>query len=344
MSNLRVGVIGAGFWARYQILAWKQIPGVDVTTISNRTTEKAHRLAEEIGIDTVTQSPEELVARRDVDVVDIITAESTHHQYTLLAADAGKHVICQKPMAQTMDECREMVTACSDAGVRLMIHDNWRRQTPIRRFLDWYHQKPVGSVRRARFGYLSSFPVFDMQPSLREAERFILMDMGTHIVDTARAFVGDLSWVVSRTDSVNEGIVGEDLATILAGTKSGCHCIIELSYASPTEHEHELETLIELECDQGTMQLGHDFRAVVTARDGHSTSMRFSPQAYEWVIPRYVLSMGSCLPANESFYRALTENVPSESEGSEYLNTMEAVFAAYESHETGKVIRLTTGG
>ncbi len=344
MNTVRVGVIGAGFWARYQILAWQQIEGVEVRAITNRTLEKAERLAADLGIPTVAATPQELVNRDDVDVVDIVTSESTHHEYTLLAARAGRHAIAQKPMAESFDECREMVDACEAAGVRLFVHDNWRFQTPVRSFLEWYRERPVGAVRRARFSYLSSFPVFEMQPALREAERFMLMDMGTHIVDTARAFVGDLAWVAAQTATVTPGIAGEDVATILAGTTAGGHCVIELSYASPTEHEHELETLIQLECDEGVMQLDHDFRAVVTRRDGTSVSRRFAPVVHDWLIPRYTLSMGSCLPANESFVHALRTGEPSESDGRGYLNTMEAVFAAYRSAEGNRIVQLTTGG
>ena len=341
MSTLRVGVIGAGFWARYQIRAWQQIPGVEIVAITNRTLEKAKTLAEELGIPVVPSSPEELVNLPDVDAVDIITSEASHHAYTLLAARAGKHVICQKPMAETLANCREMVHVCAEAGVRLLIHDNWRYQSPIRTFLDWYREHPVGPATRGWFGYLSSFPVFEMQPALREARRFMLMDMGTHIVDTARAFMGDIRSVTARTAAVTPGIAGEDLATVLATTGSGSHFIVELSYASPTELEHELETLIRLECETGVMELGHDFRGVVTTRDGRSVSRRFPPITHEWLIPRYTLSMGSCLPANRSFFDAIVQGAPSESEGSSYLNTMEAVFAAYESAEKNQTIELS---
>lgn len=344
MSGLRVGVIGAGFWARYQILAWQQISGVTVTAITNRTTAKAQALASDLGIPVVTSTPEDLVARDDVEVVDIITSESTHHRYTLSAAQAGKHVITQKPMAESVHQCVEMVEACDRAGVRLFVHDNWRWQTPVRRFLEWYRQRPAGQARRGRFSYLSSFPVFDLQPSLKEAKRFILMDMGTHIVDTARAFLGDLAWVAAQTATITPGVAGEDLATILAGTAAGTQCTIELSYASPTDGEHDLETLIQLECDDGVMELGHDFRASLTTRGGRTVSRRFPPATHDWLLPQYTLSMGSCLPANRSFYEALTTGRESENDGRDYLNTMEAVFAAYESAESRRIVDLTTGG
>jgi D-apiose dehydrogenase len=344
VSKLRVGVIGAGFWARYQILAWMQIPGVEVTAITNRTIERAKELSRDLEIPTVSVNSEELVRREDVDVVDVITSESSHRKYTLLAARAGKHIICQKPMAESFADCEEMVAVCHEAGVRLLIHDNWRWQAPIRRFLERYREHPVGRAYRGRFSYLSSFPVFDMQPALRKAKRFILMDMGTHIVDTARAFLGDFEWVVSQIATLTTDVAGEDLATVLAGTANGTHCVIELSYASPTEREHELETIIRLECERGVMELDHDFRSVVTTRDGRSISERFEPTVFDWVVPRFALSMGSCLPANQDFYKALVDGTASETEGSKYLNTMEAVFAAYESAAKKRRVELSTGG
>lgn len=343
MSELRVGVIGAGFWARYQILAWQQMPKVRVTAITNRTIDKAEDLAADLGIARVAKTPQELVSGDDVDVVDIITSESTHHAYTLLAAAKGKHVIAQKPMAETFEQCRDMVEACDRAGVRLFVHDNWRWQTPIRRLLDWYRDRPAGEARRARFSYLSGFPVFDLQPRLREEKRFILIDMGPHLIDTARAFLGDLSWVFGRTATVTPGVAGEDLATVVAGTRQGAHCIIELSYASPTENEHDLETLIQLECDSGVMELGHDFRTSLTKRGGRTIAERFPPEIDDWHLPQYGLSMRSCLPANQSFAEALATGEKSETDGRDYLNTMEAVFAAYESAASGRIVNLDTG-
>ncbi|TVQ22927.1 MAG: gfo/Idh/MocA family oxidoreductase [Spirochaetaceae bacterium] len=344
MGDLRVGVIGTGFWARYQIAAWQQLDGVRVTAVTNRTRAKADALAADMGIPTVCATAEELVARDDVDVVDIITSETTHASHTILAASAGKHVICQKPMAESWPDCVAMVDATRRAGVRCFIHDNWRWQSPIRGFLEWYRDRPVGSIRRARLSYLSSFPVFDMQPALRDAKRFMLMDMGTHIIDTARSFVGDLRWVAASTATVTPGIAGEDVATVLAGTDNDAHATIELSYASPVEHEHELETRIVLECDDGVMELGPHFRASVTTRRGESTARYLRPVTHDWLIPRYTLSMGSCLPANRSFRDAIASGGRSENDAEDYLNTMEAVFAAYESARTTSIVRLETGG
>ena len=344
MGDLRIGVIGAGFWARYQIAAWQQLDGVRVTAITNRTASKAELLAKDLGIPTVCGSAEELVGRSDVDVVDIITSEATHAEHTKLAASAGKHVVCQKPMAEHYDDCVAMADAAEHAGVRCFVHDNWRWQAPIRGFLEWYRERPVGRARRARFSYLSSFPVFDMQPALRDTSRFILMDMGTHIIDTARAFVGDLHWIAAATATVTPGIAGEDVATVLAGADDDVHATIELSYASPIEDEQELETRIMLECDDGVMELGPHFRAGVTTRGGTSHARYLRPVTHDWLIPRYTLSMGSCLPANRSFRDAIVSGARSENDASDYLNTMEAVFAAYESARRKEIVRLTTGG
>ncbi|MFW5789539.1 MAG: hypothetical protein ACOCW3_06350 [Spirochaetota bacterium] len=91
----------------------------------------------------------------------------------------------------------------------------------------------------------------------------------------------------------------------------------------------------------GSVPGGGRWRVRLTTRDARSVSRRFRPTTHEWLIPRYTLSMGSCLPANRSFFDAIVQGTPSESEGSNYLNTMEAVFAAYESAEMNQTVELS---
>src|SRR5688572_18698320 len=131
---LRFAVLGAGFWADYQLAAWNELqPSARCIAIYNRTRAKAERLALKFGIPAVYDDPERLLAVERPDFVDIITAVETHAPLALLAARHGVPVICQKPMASSLAEAERMVSRCRAARVPLLIHENWRWQTPIRR-------------------------------------------------------------------------------------------------------------------------------------------------------------------------------------------------------------------
>src|SRR5690606_6470796 len=135
-------------------------------------------------------NPEELLDKEKLDFVDIITDVDTHSSFVHMAAARGLPVICQKPMAPTLAEAEQMVAVCRDAGVPFFIHENWRWQTPIRRFYEILNDGRIGVPFRARIHYASSFPVFINQPFLRELDQFILTDIGSHILDVARFLFG----------------------------------------------------------------------------------------------------------------------------------------------------------
>ena len=112
MKPLRFAVIGTGFWSNYQIAAWKELEGVELVAVYNRTHEKADAVAKKFSVPAVYTSVNELLSKESIDFVDIISSVETHGQFTKLAAATGIDVICQKPMAPSFFEAQEMVKAC----------------------------------------------------------------------------------------------------------------------------------------------------------------------------------------------------------------------------------------
>ena len=99
MKDLRFAIIGTGFWARYQLAAWREIPGARCIALCNRTRAKAEALANEFGVPTVYEDAEEMLQREKPDFLDIITDVDTHSRFVHLAAAYRTPVICQKPLA-----------------------------------------------------------------------------------------------------------------------------------------------------------------------------------------------------------------------------------------------------
>jgi D-apiose dehydrogenase len=132
MAPLRFAVFGAGFWARFQLAGWKELPGATCVAIYNRTPSKAEALAQEFDVAAVYSDPLELFRREKLDFVDIVTDVDTHSRLVHMAVSHKLPVVCQKPMAPALDVAAQMVKASADAGVPLFINENWRWQTPIR--------------------------------------------------------------------------------------------------------------------------------------------------------------------------------------------------------------------
>ena len=210
MTPLRFAVMGTGFWANYQIPAWMELEGVELVALYNRTKSKAEILAQKFNVPSVYDDVEKLIKNEKLDFVDIITDVDTHAPLTELAAKKGIAIICQKPMASKLSIAKQMVEVCHQHNVPFFIHENFRWQAPIRKMKEILNSGEIGKVFKARVTFCSGFPVFDNQPFLAELDEFILMDIGSHILDICRFLFGEAETLLCQTHRVNQKIKGED--------------------------------------------------------------------------------------------------------------------------------------
>jgi predicted dehydrogenase len=337
--------LGTGFWSRFQLAGWRELGGVQCVALYNRTRSKAEALARAYGVPAVYDDVEELLHREPVDFLDVMTGAAANPAFVRVAAEHRLPVIVQKPMALDLDTAREMVETCQRVDIPLMVHENWRWQRPIRQVKGVLESGLVGRPFRAHILYANSYPVFENQPYLRERERFILADMGSHILDVARYLFGEARTLYCHTAQVSPGIRGEDVATVMMDVAGGDNeagtvtVLCSLSYASRMEHDRYNETYLTVECTEGTVELGPDYWVRVTTRDGTS-SVRYPPRHYAWATPEFAVVHDSVVSCLRNLLHALRTGRPAATSGEDNLKTMRLVFAAYESAETGRVIVL----
>lgn len=336
MQPLRLAVIGTGFWARFQLAAWRELGGVEIVALYNRTRAKAEALAQAFDVPRVYDDAEELLREVRPDAVDIITDVDTHGRFVRLAAAYRVPAICQKPLAPTLAEAEAMAQACRTAGVALLVHENWRWQAPIRRLKQMLDAGVVGRPFRGQVQFASSFPVFDNQPFLAELDQFIVTDIGSHIFDVTRFLFGDARRIFCQTRRVNPSIRGEDVATAIT-LHGELTCVSNLSYASRLERFPE--TFILVEGEHGSIELGPDYWIRVTTADG-THAKRYAPPRYDWADPAYALVHASIVPCNQNLLAALRGAGPAETSADDNLRTLRLVFAAYESAATGRAVDL----
>ena len=337
MPNLRFAMFGTGFWARYQLAGWREAGGVECVALYNRTVAKAEKLAEAFGIPAVFGDPEALLDHEQLDFVDICTSVETHSHFTHMAAKRGLAVVCQKPMATSLAEAEDMVAICKAAGVPLLVNENWRWQHPIRQFKRILDEGRIGRVFRARVHYCNSFPVFENQPFLKDLEQFILTDMGSHILDTARFLFGDAKRLYCQTHRVHADIKGEDVATVMMTMGDDVTVVCEISYASRTSTERFPETFIFAEGEKGTLELWPDFWVRETTADS-TLARRFPPPHYSWADPAYDLVHASIVPCQADLVKHLKGEGVAETNGEDNLKTVRLVFGSYESAREDRVL------
>lgn len=340
---LRFAVFGAGFWAPFQIGGWQEVKGAECVAIYDRTLSKAENVARTFGIPAAYDDPEELLDQEKLDFLDVITNISSHNKFVLMAAKHKLPVITQKPMADTLAEAEQMVSACREAGVALHVHENWRWQAQIRELKKVLDSGEIGAPFRARIALISGYPVFDNEPGLREMEEFVIKDIGTHLLDVARFLFGEADKLYCQTHRVQRDIKGEDVATIMMQMGGHVTVTCHIAYAGNyLENDVFTQTLIFVEGDSGSAELDRHYWLRVTTKYG-TRANRYPPAWHRWMHPDYLASHASIAPCNEHLLRALRGEGEAETTGEDNLKTLRLTFAAYESARSGRVIQFCDG-
>lgn len=342
MNQTRFAIFGAGFWARCQLAAWREVGGVECVAIYNRSRAKAEAFARDLGVPAVYDDAEKLLREVKPDFVDNITEIGGHMPLSLLCAKHRIPCICQKPMAASLKDAREMVAAFAKAKTPFFVHENWRWQTPMRALIDTLRSGVIGTPFRARFTMISGFDVWANQPALRELPQFILTDLGTHLLDTARACFGEARSLYCQLHrTLAPDVKGDNVATLLLSMgEAKTSVVIELGYAkTPLERESFPQTLAFVEGPLGSIEVTGDYWLRVTTKKG-TQSRRHAPPRYAWADPRYDISQSSMVPCHRDLLAALRGETSGETTGADNLKTLELVFGAYESARREAVVKL----
>jgi predicted dehydrogenase len=202
---LGVGMVGYAFMGAAHSQAWRSVGrvfdlplDVRMTVLCGRNREAAAGAAAKLGWDSVETDWKAMLTRDDVRLVDICTPGSSHADIATAALEAGKHVLCEKPLANTVPEARAMVEAARSAaaaGVRSMVGFNYRRVPAVTLARQYVADGRIGVVRHVRAQYLQDWivdPEFPLVWRLRaeEAGSGALGDIGAHIVDLTQFVAG----------------------------------------------------------------------------------------------------------------------------------------------------------
>jgi len=328
---------GAGYFASFHAEAWTRIPGIRIAAVVDPDLARAQSFASRWGIASVYENLSSAIDAVRPDFVDIVTRPEAHVELTKLAADNGVAVICQKPMAPTPAECRDMVDYCERAGIRLCIHENWRWQPwyrEARRLLD------EGAIGRP---YYLGFTVrtgdgrgnepYQVQPYFRSMPRLLVYETLVHFLDTTRFLAGELEQLYCCVARINPVIAGEDHALILVRLVNGIDGVIDANRIGGAGLPELAFGTMRLEGDRAVLRMDSGGNLYLT-RHGEPEQ----PHLYKKSEMGY--KGDAVLATQQHIIECLRADVPSESEGREYLKTVEAVEACYRSAATGLPVKL----
>jgi predicted dehydrogenase len=339
---LRVGLIGCGFFATNHLHAWAEMPDVVVAAVCDIDASKAAAAAKTFDVKASYDDAAEMLAQQTLDFVDIVTTMASHRSLVELCAGKGLPVIVQKPFAPSYADCLAMVSACDKAGVPLMVHENFRFQAPMRRVKAVLDSGAIGSPLWARLSFRTGYDVKAGQPYLFEEEKFIVLDLGIHVLDLARFFLGEVETLYARHQKVDTRVRGEDMATLLIGHCNGATAVVDITYESRRLPDTFPQTLVSIEGTKGAVELKAGSILAVSS-EGRLSEINVATPLRAWTSEPWHIAQDSVFETQSHFVDCLRRGLPSETRGADNLKTFALVDAAYESARTQRVVRLEAG-
>jgi predicted dehydrogenase len=204
--DLKVGMVGYAFMGAAHSQAWRSAPRFfdlpmrpRMTALAGRDAGRVAQAADKLGWDSTETSWQALVARDDIDLIDVCTPGDTHAEIAIAALEAGKHVLCEKPLANSVEEAEAMTAAAEKAaasGVRSMVGFTYRRVPAIALARQLVAEGRLGTLHHVRAQYLQDWIVDPEAPlswrlDKAKAGSGALGDIGAHIVDLTQFITGD---------------------------------------------------------------------------------------------------------------------------------------------------------
>lgn len=191
-KTYKVGVIGVGGIAHVHFPGWQESPHTEIVAVSDVCPETLKKVGEKLSVDRLFEKGEDLIACKDIDIVDICTPNMYHTPLTVAALEAGKHVICEKPLAPTPDDIRTMIKARDKSGKMLMTAQHFRFEGSSIALKAEIDKGTLGDVYHARSWMLrrSGSPTRAGFVEKKHSGGGPCIDIGVHILDLTLWMMG----------------------------------------------------------------------------------------------------------------------------------------------------------
>ena len=342
---LKIGVIGCGKIAQVRhIPEYADNSAAELTAFYNPTVSRAEDMAKKYG-GRVYESVDELLADDSIDAVSVCSANYSHAEIAIKALRAGKHVLCEKPMATTLADCEKMVAAAKQSGKRLMIGQNQRLAKAHMKAKELIDGELIGSVVTFRTAFGHGGPeTWSIKPGndtwffdKTKAVMGVMADLGIHKTDLLRYLLGqDVVKTTARLMTLDKkGPDGK-----LIGVDDNAICIYEMSggasgtmTVSWTHYGAEDNSTV-LYGTEGIMRIYDDpaHSIVVKLKDGKE--LFFDVEQIQ------TNDNQTASGVIDEFIEAVTEDRPSILDAEGVLGSMKAVFASIESSEKGTPVEV----
>jgi len=338
-KSVAIGVVGCGFYAQNHLHAWADLKGEGaiLAGVCDRDATKAEAAGKKFDVPHFTDMGKMLDSTK-IELVDIATRMNTHRELAAIAAERGVGAVVQKPFAPTWGECLAIVEKARKHNAWLAVHENFRFATAMRNVKRALEQGTIGTANWARLSWRTGFDVYRGQPYLAEEEKLVIQDVGIHILDLARYFLGEVDYLTCETQKRNPKIRAEDTATIMMRHKSGAVSVVEATYAAKRGNDAFPETMLEIEGDGGSLIVTKGEKMTVTTQALTFEDSIGGP-LLSWTSRPWHVSQEAVLHTNRHMFERFRDGKPADTSGEDNLKTYALVEAAYEAAKTHQTVK-----
>ncbi|MEA3402990.1 MAG: Gfo/Idh/MocA family oxidoreductase [Armatimonadota bacterium] len=341
---IRWGVIGCGGIADRRTIPEGIVPAssAELVAVQDIAEDRLDEVAEKYGV-TAYASVEELLADDAVEAVYIATPTHVHHEQTVAAARAGKHVLCEKPLALTVAECEDSIRVCDEEGVKFGTNFMMRFHachTTIRNIIE---AGDLGTPVMGRAELTCWYP--PIEGAFRQVQALggggALIDMGNHCVDLLELFFGKVQRVACFTEHLVQDYETEDTAVVILHFESGAVGMVDTLFNVP---DSAARNMLEVYGSKGSLvtqgtigqESGGTISAVLEAEVGGYDPQQAREPAAEEIIEPGVVNMYEA--AIEGFCEAIESDTEPPVPGEDGLWSHKVMDACYESARTGEAV------
>jgi myo-inositol 2-dehydrogenase / D-chiro-inositol 1-dehydrogenase len=339
-GQVGVGLVGTGFIGQVHAEAFSQSALASVRAVASRSPEHAAAFAARWGIPAWHDDYRELVTRPDVDLVSVAAPNWLHRDIVIAAAGAGKHVVCEKPLARTLHEADEMIAACAAAGVKLMYAEDVCFAPKYVRAKELADEGALGEVYLVRQSEQHFGPHSDWFWDPELAGGGVLMDMGCHGVEFARWVHGKPA-ALSVTAEVgtfvhHQRTRADDHAIVTVRFEGDRLGLVEASWARPGGVDDRAEIAGSRGVVSADLVRGS---SLTTFSDvGYGYAVEKAPDTRGWTFTVFEeLWHGGYPQEMDHFARCVAEDAAPRETGQDGRAVLEIIYAAYRAARQGRV-------
>ena len=341
MEQVRVGIIGSAFSSNIHAEAFEEVPEAVIVAACSPNKAHVEAFAHKWKIPAITTDYRKLIDRNDVDVIVVGIPNDRHREVVTAAAQAGKHVILEKPIAHTLDDADAMIAACKKHKVKLMYAETICFCPKYVRAKKLVEEGAVGKLYMVKQGEKHSGPHSDWFYDVRRSGGGSIMEMGCHGIEWARWMYGKpkVKSVVAHCQRVHHTgrTKGEDNSVVILEFEGGGIAVIEDSWAK----QGGMDDRIELYGTEGVVycDLLHGSSMETYSSKGYGYAVEKAGETKGWTFTVFEETHIYGFPHEmRHFIRCILDNETPQETGEDGRTTLEIIYAAYESAGTGKKI------